>query len=94
LSDDEITIIIFTSLDIDNLNNLIVLAGEFLKWFTLNYEGENREEIDFKDNKTEIWSATISMANLILQEFTQMPDNHSYMLTRHWWDELRFRQIG
>jgi hypothetical protein len=58
LTDDEITIIIYTSLDHDYLTNLLVLAGEFLMWFNLNFEGESREEIDFRDNKTEIWMAT------------------------------------
>ena len=47
LTNDEVTIIIFTSLDLDWFNNLIVLSGEFLKWFNLNFEGESREELDF-----------------------------------------------
>jgi len=33
LTEDEIRIIIYTSLDHDYFTNLIVLAGEFLKWF-------------------------------------------------------------
>jgi len=51
LSDDEMYIIIYTSIDHDNLNNLIVHAGEFLMWFNLNFEGESREEIDFRESK-------------------------------------------
>ena len=47
LTEDEITILIYTSLDLDWFNNLLVLAGEFLKWFNLNFEGESQEEIDF-----------------------------------------------
>lgn len=51
LSDDEMYIIIYSSIDHDNLNNLIVHAGEFLMWFNLNFEGESREEIDFRESK-------------------------------------------
>ena len=49
LSEDEVSIIIFTSLDHDWFNNLIVLAGEFTKWFSINFEGENREVILVKN---------------------------------------------
>ena len=55
LTDDELTLIIYTSLDHDYLPNLLVLSGEFLKWFQLNFEGENNDETDFLDNKLEIW---------------------------------------
>jgi len=41
LSDDEITIIIYTSLDHDWFTNLLILQGEFLKWFNLNFEGDS-----------------------------------------------------
>lgn len=58
LTDDEITIIVYTSLDHGHLPNLLLLAGEFLKWFNLNFEGESTEERDFKDNKEEIWIST------------------------------------
>jgi|APSaa5957512535_1039671.scaffolds.fasta_scaffold312266_1 hypothetical protein len=44
LSEDDATIIMFTSLDIDHLTNLLVLPSELLKWFTMNYAGENRAE--------------------------------------------------
>jgi len=40
-TDEEILIIIFTSVDQDYLNHLIVMQGEFLKWFNLDFEGEN-----------------------------------------------------
>ena len=34
-------IIIYTSLDHDYFTNMLILAGEFLKWFNLNFEGES-----------------------------------------------------
>ena len=50
LGDDEITVIVYTSIDRDWFTNLIVLQGEFLKWFNLNFEGESQEEKDFMAN--------------------------------------------
>lgn len=41
LSDDEITVIVYTSIDRDWFTNLIILQGEFLKWFNLNFEGDS-----------------------------------------------------
>jgi hypothetical protein len=55
LTDDEIMLIVYTSIDHDYFTNLIVLQGEFLKWFNLDFSGENQEELDFMDNKCEIW---------------------------------------
>lgn len=66
LTNDEMTLIIYTSLDHDYLPNLLVLSGEFLKWFQMNFEGENNDETDFLDNKLEIWQSTTSLASDIL----------------------------
>jgi len=41
LGDDEITVIVYTSIDRDWFTNLIILQGEFLKWFNLNFEGDS-----------------------------------------------------
>ena len=38
LSNDEVTILVYTSLSHGHLTNMIVLAGEFLKWFNLNFK--------------------------------------------------------
>lgn len=94
LSDDEITIIIYTSLDHDYLTNLLVLAGEFLKWFNLNFEGDSREEIDFKDNKCEIWVSTCTMAKDIIAEHAKMTSKQEDILTQYWWEHLRFNNFG
>ena len=74
-ADDEVTLIIFTSLDLDWLNNLIVLAGEFTLWFNINFEGEGRDEIDFRDNKYEIWEATVTLAKVIVAEYDALQAN-------------------
>ena len=72
LTDDEISIIVYTSIDHDNFTNLIVLAGEFMLWFNLNFEGESREEIDFRENKCENWVATCELAKLVIDSYSVM----------------------
>ena len=57
LTRDELILIIYTSLDQEFFTNLMIMQGEFLKWFNLNFEGESREELDFLENKQEIWMA-------------------------------------
>ena len=94
LTEEEITILIFTSLDHDFLTNGIVLAGEFLKWFNLNFEGEGREEIDFRDNKCEIWESTCAQAKLVIEEHAKMTSKHEDILTKYWWEHQRFKRFG
>ena len=51
---------------------MIVLSGEFTKWFHINFVGESRDEIDFRDNKNEIWGATVSYAKTIIAEYSAL----------------------
>ena len=44
LTDDDIAIIIYTSMDQDYLTNMLIQQGELLKWFNLNFAGESQEE--------------------------------------------------
>ena len=37
LSIEEANLVIFTSLDLDWMNNMLVLASEFTKWFSINF---------------------------------------------------------
>lgn len=62
LTDDEINLIVYTSIDHDYFTNLIVLQGEFLKWFNIDFSDATREELDFLENKQEIWIATTTLA--------------------------------
>ena len=87
LTQEEIIVIIYTSLDHDYLTNLLVLSGEFLKWFNLNFEGDSREELDFLDNKLEIWTATCSLSRDILGA-------KDMDLGQKWWNNLRYRSFG
>ena len=65
LTNDEVTIIVYTSLDLDWFNNMIVLATEFTKWFNINFEGTDRDELDFRDDKHDIWLAVVHYSNLL-----------------------------
>lgn len=94
LSEDEVSIIIFTSLDHDWLTNLIVLAGEFTKWFNINFVGESRDEIDFRDNKNEIWKSTVHLAKVIIAEYSALTVNPETILAKQWWDVMRFKNFG
>jgi len=69
LTNDDTTIIIFTSLDHDYLTNLLCLSGEFLKWFTMNFAGDNREESDFLAHKRNIWRLTNDLAKEIIDAY-------------------------
>jgi len=62
LDNDEISIIAYSSIDRDWFTNMIIMQGEFLKWFNLNFEGQGREEMDFIDSKTSQWMAITTQA--------------------------------
>lgn len=68
LTADDISIIIYTSLDAENLNDLICLNGEFLKWFSTKFSGDNRNELDFLVTKLDIWTSTVTLSREILAE--------------------------
>jgi uncharacterized membrane protein YjdF len=59
LTEDELIIILFTSLDRDYFTNLLISAGQITEWFNINFEGETQEEIDFKNNQSDEWDAMI-----------------------------------
>lgn len=97
LTADEVHLIVFTSLDHDYLTNLIVLAGEFLKWFNIDFEGENRDEIDFLDNKAEIWQAVATMSQDVIAkhaELLKQKESEDVVLTQKWWEYVRYSHFG
>lgn len=81
LTDEEIHIIIFSSLDFDWFTNLLVSQGEFRKWFDLDYAGVGTEETDFMDNKLDIWKAVTTQASKVVAKFKQTKDNTEDILT-------------
>ena len=73
--------------------SLIVLASEFTKWFNINFEGESRDEIDFRDNKVEIWAAVHTYSGYILTEAQSMT-NKNALIQPDWWQKVRFKKFG
>ena len=65
MTPEEITMLVFTSIDLDWLPHMIILAGEFTKWFNINFAGESQEEVDFRENKLMLWDATCAYSNII-----------------------------
>lgn len=66
LTEDELIIILFTSLDRDYFTNLLISAGQITEWFNINFEGETQEEIDFKNNQSDEWDAMIDQAQMVI----------------------------
>ena len=98
LTADELHLIIFTSIDHDYLSNLIILSGEFTKWFNIDFKGENREEKDFLDNKAELWHALTVMSKDVINAFnllTRHKDaSKEVIFTQKWWDSVRYSRFG
>jgi Ca2+-binding EF-hand superfamily protein len=84
-TDDEINIIVYTSIDHDYFTNLLILQGEFLKWFNLDFSETSREELDFLENKQDIWMATTTLAMEVVTWFGRIQENHEVILTDKWW---------
>lgn len=68
LFDDEITAILFTSLDHEFLPDLLCLPGEILEWFLIDFSDDTTAESDFIETKIELWESTVSLANQLLNE--------------------------
>lgn len=63
-------------------------------WFNLNFEGESREEIDFRESKTEIWKATNILANTLIEAYKKMEKDQKDILTKPWWERTRFADFA
>jgi hypothetical protein len=98
LTDDEIMLIIYTSLDHDYLPNLLFLAGQFTMWWNLNFEGETQEEVDFRTNKVEIWDATVKLSKLIIAKEVDLDESKgkekTKLHTEKWWLHQRYSHFG
>lgn len=93
LTSDDIKIIICTSLDHDYFSNLLVRSGEFTMWFNLNFGEESAEKDDFKQNKLDIWEATVFHSQQIVDQYKSLTDKFE-ILTQKWWEKLRFSKFG
>jgi hypothetical protein len=74
---------------------MLVQAGQFTMWFNLNFEGESQEEIDFRDNKYEIWEATCFHAQQIIDAYKKLAaKDQETILTPKYWEHLRYSKFG
>ena len=89
----ECKLLVYTSLDLGWMPNLLVLAGEFTKWFNINFEGESRDEIDFRDNKVEIWAAVQAYSATIINEVSTLT-NKAEAIQPGWWEKVRYKKFG
>lgn len=95
LTADEVSLIIWTSLDHDNLPSLLVLQGKFTMWWNLNFEGESQGEIDFRESKVEVWTSTIKMCKLIIEKEKDIDEKEKAKIyTDKWWVVERFSHFG
>jgi hypothetical protein len=46
LTDDEVILIAFSSIDFDYFTNMLIAQSNYSEWFTTNYAGENTVEDD------------------------------------------------
>ena len=62
------------------------MAGEFTKWFNINFAGESREEIDFRSSKIEILEAASIYAQGVVKEHNSLMAHVQPVITTHkWW---------
>jgi hypothetical protein len=62
LTDLECYFIIFSSIDHDYFNHLLLKQGDFIKWFTINFEEREGEEEDFLEETIKQLGASILTA--------------------------------
>lgn len=73
---------------------MLVAQGEFLQWFTINFEGEGGEELDFLSSLNNNWTACTTHAMDIIQKYRLLQANHDVIFTEKWWSRLRFNHFG
>ena len=94
LTNNEVTFLVFTSMDMMWLSSMLINAGEFTKWFNINFAGESRDEIDFRDNKIEIWTAATTYAAAIIANYQTITGNKEIITNHMWWESLRYEKFA
>lgn len=62
LSDDDVVIIAFTSIDQDFFTNMLISQNDFTEWFTTNYAGENTVEADLLRQALDKWEGIVVLS--------------------------------
>lgn len=94
LTNNEVTFLVFTSIDMMWLTNMLINAGEFTKWFNIDFAGESRDEIDFRDNKLEIWTAATTYAAAVITKYQALTGDKEIITNHMWWESLRYEKFA
>ena len=94
LTEIEIILIIFTSLDQDYMTNLIIKNASFLEWFSIEFDGNSDQEAEFLENLCDNWASTTTLAMEITGAYGCLQENHECILTEEWWEKLRYLSFG
>ena len=86
LTDDEIILIAYSAAEHEHFDTLSVSSSQFLEWFTVNFEGENQQEIDFRNQLVELWQAAVGLSKIIV--------GHTADPSSKEWRKLRFLHFG
>jgi hypothetical protein len=62
LTEVDIILIIFTSIDQDYMTNLIIQNSSFLSWFSIEFNGNSDAEAEFLENLCDNWASTTTLA--------------------------------
>jgi len=94
LTDVEIILIIFTSIDQDYMTNLIIKQASFLEWFSIEFGDNSEEEAEFLEDLCDAWASTTTLAMEIVGAYGCLQENHECILTEEWWEKLRYLSFG
>ena len=69
LTDEDIAVISFSTIDHDYFIPMLVKQSDYLEWFTTNYAGENTVEDDLLEEVRTDWEACVSLAQQVINEY-------------------------
>jgi hypothetical protein len=86
-----VQVILYSSLDIDYLTNMIIQQGEYMMWFTSNFEGEeDGPELEFKEDKVETWSSIVTLGMEIVAFWGKNENREKDVFSEKVWNTIRF----
>ena len=94
LTETDIMLIVFTSIDHDYMTNLLIRQGGFLEWFSIEFDGNSDEEADFFEDLCDSWASTTTLAMEVVGAYGCLEENHECILTDDWWEKLRYLSFG
>lgn len=54
------------------MTNMLIVQGEFIKWFTINFADEGQEEEDFLKGVNDKWYSTVTLGLELISKFNTM----------------------